>query len=122
MFHIEVQFPQTFFQIKYIIQGRIRTPVLCFNNEHKSMERMKLKNYEVSPIELLHDVKGHVHNLWDVLSEVMSQDLKEKFQTILFKCYGSKGKVRGVDYKYICLLIVRAISSVSFNIEYKRAL
>ena len=64
---------------------------------------MNLKNYEVSPIEILHDIKGHIHNLWEVLPEVMSQDLKEKFQTILYTCYGTKGKVCGVDYRYACL-------------------
>ena len=68
------------------------------------MESMKLGHYEVSPIEILHDIKGHIHNLWDVLPEIMSQNLKEKFKTILDTCYGTKGKVRGVDYRYICLI------------------
>ena len=85
--------------LKKELEDHIRTPALCLNHELKSLEDLNLKNYEVSPIEILHDIKGHIHNIWEVLPEILSDPVKEKFEATLVGCYGSKGKVRGVDYR-----------------------
>ena len=43
--------------LKAMMGEIIRTPAMSFNNEFKTMEELGLKNYEVVPIEPLHDIK-----------------------------------------------------------------
>ena len=57
------------------------------------MESQKMKNYEVSPIEILHAFKGHIHNLWDALPDLLNDQMKQKLKSVLEACYDSKGKV-----------------------------
>ena len=49
---------------------------LCYNNELKSMEDLNLKNYEVSPIEILHDLNRYMHNILKVVPEILSDPVK----------------------------------------------
>ena len=98
--------------LKLHMKGIIRTPALSFNNETKSMSDLNLSTYEVSPFEALHDTKGHIKNIWDVLPEVLSPELKEKFYEILKSCYGSKGKVRGADYRLSVILVYQNMKNI----------
>ena len=76
--------------------------ILCFfkkchkQNEKKLYSTLILKLF----LKILHDIKGHIHNLWEALPDVIEDSLKEKLRVTLFECYGTKGKVRGVDYRY----------------------
>ena len=47
--------------------GVNRTPALCYGNEKKSMSDINLSKYEVCPCEPLHDCKGHIKNVWEVI-------------------------------------------------------
>ena len=49
--------------LKSHLAGTSRAHALCFNNNMKNMEDLNLQNYEVSPIEPLHDTKGHIKNV-----------------------------------------------------------
>ena len=85
--------------LKNHLSGTARPPALCFKNSNKSMHQLNLQNYEIAPIEPLHDTKGHIKNVWDVLSEVLEGKEKEVFLNTLKGCYGNKDKVRGCDYR-----------------------
>ena len=50
--------------------GTARLPALTFKRPSSTLEDLNLQQYEVSPIEPLHDIKGHIKNVWDVLPEV----------------------------------------------------
>ena len=66
-------------ELKEHLCGTSRIPALCFNNSSSTMEDLNLKQYEVSPIEPLHDTKGHIKNIWDILPEVSKMSLSENF-------------------------------------------
>jgi len=40
----------------------------------ESLETLNLRNYEVSQVEPLHDIKGHVKNVWDLLPKHLSKE------------------------------------------------
>lgn len=90
--------------LKKEMTGIIRTPALCYKNELDTLHA-NLNMYEVSPIEPLHDTKGHIRNLWEALPEILPPDAKTKFGEILDTCYGSKTKVRGCDYRLSTILV-----------------
>ena len=64
--------------LKEHLAGVSRKPALLFGS-HESMCALNLGNYEVSPIEPLHDLKGHIKNVWELLPKYLSDELKSKF-------------------------------------------
>lgn len=43
------------------------------------MVQLNLVSFEVSPVEPLHDLKRHIKNMWEILPQVLSNDVKCKF-------------------------------------------
>ena len=107
--------------LKLMMKGIIRTPAMSYNNETKSMEELSLEHYEVSPIEPLHDIKGHIKNLWCVLPHVLDHGLKKEFQSVLKSCFDSKGKIRGSDYRLSLLITYNTLKN-KFNEDVKELL
>ena len=91
--------------LKNHLAGISRAPALCFGNEFISMEKSHLSEYEVMPIEPLHDSKGHIKNLWDVLPEILDEKEKKLFLDSLDSCYGGKDKIRGSDYRLSTIVV-----------------
>ena len=64
---------------------------MCFGNLNATMRESHLKSYEVSPVEPLHDLKGHIRNVWEQLPHHLSPDVKqlftEKLNLVLGKSY-----------------------------------
>ena len=85
--------------LKDELRGISRTPAMFFGNEFSTIDDLKLSHYEVCPIEPLHDCKGHVKNVWDVLPEILNAKEKIKFHTVIESSIGQKDKVRGSDYR-----------------------
>ena len=46
-------------------RGIVNVPALLQGVPDKSLHNFSLENYEISPVEPLHDVKGHISNLLD---------------------------------------------------------
>ena len=47
------------------LQGVCRVPVMCFSQPDKSLDDTKLSDYEALPHEPMHDISGHISNLFD---------------------------------------------------------
>ena len=78
---------------------------MFYGNETSSAQDMGLSQYEISPCEPLHDIKGHVVNLWTALPSLLTDAQKSIFQNSLDACYGSKSKVRGSDYRLSVIVV-----------------
>ena len=91
--------------LKQHLSGAIRPPALSFGNVMTSMEELNLSKYEISPIEPLRDIKGHIKNVWTVLPEVLPENIKKIFSGALDTCYGQKDKVRGCDYRLSTIIV-----------------
>ena len=70
--------------------GVSRLPALCFGNLHSTMESSNLGNYEVSPVEPLHDLKGHIKNVWELLPNHMTPEIKKIFVDEVHLALGNK--------------------------------
>ena len=56
--------------------------------------------YEVSQVEPLHDLKGHIRNVWDLLPKHIPTELKDTFEKeVSFAIGENKDKYRGRDYR-----------------------
>ena len=58
--------------------GVSRKPALSFGVK-ETMVQLNLVSFEVSPVEPLHDLKRHIKNMWEILPQVLSNDVKCKF-------------------------------------------
>lgn len=59
--------------LKSHLAGIVRNPAL-FYGEHKSetARSLNLERYEVSPVEPLHDLKGHIKNMYEIIPSYLS--------------------------------------------------
>uniref|UniRef100_A0A7M5V8A4 Uncharacterized protein n=1 Tax=Clytia hemisphaerica TaxID=252671 RepID=A0A7M5V8A4_9CNID len=87
------------------LAGLCRIPAVCFLNPSLSLERINLKHYEISLIEPLHDIKGHIKNMWELLPKHLSKDMEIFFQNELISILGEKDTYRGSDYRLSALFM-----------------
>ena len=89
-------------------RGITNVPALLQGVPDKSLEEFHLHFYEISLIEPLHDIKGHLSNLIEVL--VMGP-VKQKVNLV---CSGvlSKETLRGSDYRKGAILILLALQEL----------
>ena len=72
----------------------------------ESMENLNLDLYEVSQVEPLHDLKGHIHNIFELLPRHLPPNLKSIFEDELAFALGeNKDKYRGRDYRQAVVAI-----------------
>ena len=68
--------------------------------------------YEVAPVEPLHDIKGHIHNLIEELQKrvvgIVLSEVKKVIDTAL-----SKETLRCSDYRKTIILIYKALLETS---------
>ena len=57
---------------KSFMAGIFRVPALRFRNRKFSFLSSGMKKYEVSPVAPLHDIKGHIKNLWTELPYILN--------------------------------------------------
>ena len=92
--------------LKSELAGAVRTPALSFGDVSEKMANLDLERCEVSPSEPLHDLKGHIKNVWDLLPHHLPIEIKPAFETELVCALGACDKYRGCDYRlsviYVC--------------------
>ena len=59
-----------------------------------------IKGYEVCPSEPLHDLKGHISNMWIIIREFLTVPELEIFEEVHTAIFGDKDKHKGCDYRY----------------------
>ena len=91
------------------MQGIVRKPALLYGN-HLSLE--DINSYEVAPSEPLHDLKGHISNIWVLLPEVLSKENEEIFKDILKCTFGGKDKVKGCDYRLSAITVYNKMKTL----------
>ena len=69
-------------------KGKTNFPLPLQPNPSRSLDDLHLSHYEISPVEPLHDIKGHMSNIFADLKNVATgtpAEEIEKNQTILTK-------------------------------------
>ena len=95
--------------LKNHLRGVIRPPALCFGDVLEPMSELNLANYEVSQIEPLHDLKGHIKNIWEALPSCLTIDKKKVLLEEIETALGPKDTYRGCDYRLSLITVYERI-------------
>ena len=85
-----------------ILKGVQRVPSLLLLNPPQPISHLNLEDYTVLDSEPLHDLKGHLLNLFSELPYILPEPVKDECQTRINLCT-SKEKTTGADLR--CCLI-----------------
>lgn len=97
--------PQLESEFEELCKGITNVPALLHNAPTTSLQSLYLQDYEISPTETLHDIKGHLSN--ELLSHTTS-DVKKKLSHIYSTVLG-KETLRCCDYRKSAILILLAL-------------
>ena len=92
-------------------RGIVNVPALLQGVPETPLADLSLDKYEVSPVEPLHDVKGHLSNLIDELRVLLTGEAKERVDVIVTSVLG-KETLRGSDYRKGAILMLKGLQDV----------
>ena len=87
------------------LKGVQRVPALCFPNQTASMKDLDLGQYEVVPVEPLHDLKEHINNILKELPKHLTEEENALFEESVEAVLSTKEKLRGSDYRLCCVVL-----------------
>ena len=94
--------------MKEVLRGIQRVPALCFPQQECSLQELSLGNYEVLPVEPLHDLKEHINNIFKELPKHLNDEEKVLFDETMEAVLSTKEKLQGSVYR-LCTLENTAI-------------
>ena len=89
-------------------RGIVNVPALIQGIPETPLSELHLHHYEISPIEPLHDLKGHLSNLIDEVKVAVTGPTKQKIERICSSVL-AKETLRGSDYRKGAVLILLAL-------------
>ncbi len=92
--------------LKEALQGVHRVPSLLLNNPTQKLQNVNLEDYQILDYEPLHDLKGHLSNLFDELPIIFEQSLSAEVKSIIDTDLASKETKRGGDYRLAAVRIL----------------
>ena len=95
-------------------RGITNVPALLQGVPEKSLAEYDLKFYEVSPLEPLHDIKGHLSNMIEEIKVLLNGPAKEKVYSICTSVF-SKETLRASDIRKGAILILLALQDTQPN-------
>ena len=87
------------------LQGCSRVPVLLKNDPLHGLGNLQLSKYEIASLEPMHDIGGHIHNIFDELSYHLNSNDIETFKEVLETTLKQKQIQRNIDRRKSLLLI-----------------
>ena len=79
--------------LKEVLRGIQRVPALCFPQQECSLQELNLENYEVLPVETLHDLKEHINNIFKELPKHLNDEEKVLFGETMEAVLSTKQKL-----------------------------
>ena len=89
-------------------RGTANVPALLRGVPEEPLAELGLNCYEISPIEPLHDLKGHLSNLIDEIKVLVTGIAQQKVRAICSSVL-AKETLRGSDYRKAAILILLAM-------------
>ena len=103
--------PQLEKEFDEIRGGIVNVPVLLQGTPETPLCEIGLEAYEVSPVEPLHDIKGHLSNIIDELRVSLIGEIKERVEKICSSVLG-KETLRCSDYSKGSILILHSLQEL----------
>jgi len=75
------------------------------------MKDLNLTQYEVVPVEPLHDLKEHINNILKELPKHLTNEEKPLFEEAIEAVLSTKEKLRGADYRLCCIVLALHLGS-----------
>ena len=98
-------------QLREELKGIQRVPALCFPDQSASMKDLNLTQYDVVPVEPLHDLKEHINNILKELPKHLTNEEKPLFEEAIEAVLSTKEKLRGADYRLCCIVLAIHLGS-----------
>ena len=92
-------------QLREELKGIQRVPALCFPDQSASLKDLNLTQYEVEPVEPLHDLKEHINNILKELPKHLTNEEKPLLEEAIEAVLSTKEKLRGADYRLCCIVL-----------------
>lgn len=86
-------------ELARVLKGVQRVPTLLLDNPAMSLAEMQLQRYSVLDCEPLHDLKGHLANLFTEIPHIISDIRLQRETCDLLDTVVPKEKPRGGDYR-----------------------
>ena len=90
--------------LKETLRGSQRVPTLLLLNPTQSLESLHLQHYTILDSEPLHDIKGHLANLFTELPYVLEGSVRDTCQRIIDSNL-KKEKVKGADLRLTAIQV-----------------
>lgn len=90
-------------------QPYISYSALMFNSPNISLKEANLDCYDILLCEPLHDVTGHIKNLFSELPLHMDKDQRHLFEEAMQAAFGGKDAKRGCDYRLALVLLTKLL-------------
>ena len=87
------------------MHGIQRVSTLFFPEPEVSPEKLLSESYEILPCEPLHDVKGHILNLFEEIPYHVTNKKEKLLQKTIDYVMGGMNCNRGVDYRWLIQLV-----------------
>ena len=94
-------------QLKMVLKGIKRLPILLLNNPLSCLSHMELANYEITMVECMHDIAYHIDNVLAELPNHVKPNDKIELNSYLDVYNAEKEKKRCCDRRRILLLLTK---------------
>ena len=102
--------PQLQNQLTNHLHGVQRVPSLMLNHHTQNLEEFQLHQYEVMPVEPLHDIKEHNKNIFTKLPHYLNENELKIFNSTKEYVTESRERLRGCDYRIWAVLLALRMS------------
>lgn len=92
------------------LRGVQRVPSLLLSSPTKNIQTLNLQNYTILECEPLHDLKGHLCNVFEILPTILEKELAASCKTILDIDLFKKDTKRGADCRLTAIHLLSLLS------------
>ena len=86
--------------LRHHLKGVQRVPSLFYSTPSiNNFHEFHLENYEVSGVEPLHDIAGHIKNIIEEIPNHLDVEARKRFSEFLQTSLGQKDTKRSCDYR-----------------------
>ena len=91
--------------LKIELQGTNRVPAMLFLNPVESLESLQLGEYELLYCEPMHDIAGHISNVFEEVPHHLHNDESKMFKETVDLCLNEKDNNRAFDHRLALLKV-----------------
>ena len=110
--------PQLVQSLKSTLRGAQRIPSLLLLNPTQRLSEINLQHYTILDCEPLHDLKGHIYNIFDELPSLLDKPLAVEVKALLDTDMGKDMKTGG-DYRLASIHLLTLLQRRTPHILYE---